>query len=674
MATYIQAKRPITVETVLGKDELLLEGFYGDEAVSGLFHFTLDMLSKNPALAAKDALGTPVTVILQMPDGSERPVHGRISRFAQFGRFGGLTSYRAEMRPWLWFLSLSTDCRIFQNKSTLEIIEQVFKDQGFTDFDLRCTKSYAKREYCVQYRETHLNFVTRLMEEDGIFYFFEHTPKKHTLVLADATSSVKPMYGVSTVKMAPVTGGWIDQDVITELQAEHVVYTKKVTLNDYNMQTPGASMKVEQTGAPKPEHYDYHPGRYLEPDTGEKIARTILEGFEAQQLVIRGESNCRGLQSGGKFELADHYRKDLNQALQLLHVQHSARYGGYRPGEDAEAFDYKNAFTAIPHSTPYRPPHTARKPVVAGSQTALVVGKAGEEIWVDKHGRVKVQFYWDRLGNKDELSSCWVRVSTQWAGKNWGQVSIPRIGQEVIVDFLEGDPDQPIIVGRVYNADQTVPYTLPANQTQSGIKSRSTKGGGTEDFNEIRLEDKKGEEQVYIHAQKDKSEVVEHDNTESIAHDESIDIGNNQTITIAKNRTESVGGDESISIDKNRTESVTGDEKVSIAKTRTHEISKNDSLNVGDNRSISVGKDDTLSVADNRSASVGKNDSLDVAKKLVISAGDEISITTGQASIVMKKNGEIKINGKDISIEGSGKITVKASSDVVIKGAKVMAN
>jgi type VI secretion system secreted protein VgrG len=666
MATYIQAKRPITVETVLGKDELLLEGFYGDEAVSGLFHFTLDMLSKNPALAAKDALGTPVTVIMQMPDGSERPVHGRISRFAQFGRFGGLTSYRAEMRPWLWFLSLSTDCRIFQNKSTLEIIEQVFKDQGFTDFDLRCTKSYAKREYCVQYRETHLNFVTRLMEEDGIFYFFEHTPKKHTLVLADATSSVKPMHGVSTVKMAPVTGGWIDQDVITELQAEHVVYTKKVTLNDYNMQTPGASMKVEQTGAPKPEHYDYHPGRYLEPDTGEKIARTILEGFEAQQLVIRGESNCRGLQSGGKFELADHYRKDLNQALQLLHVQHSARYGGYRPGEDAEAFDYKNAFTAIPHSTPYRPPHTARKPVVAGSQTALVVGKAGEEIWVDKHGRVKVQFYWDRLGNKDELSSCWVRVSSQWAGKNWGQVSIPRIGQEVIVDFLEGDPDQPIIVGRVYNAEQTVPYTLPTNQTQSGIKSRSTKAGGTEDFNEIRFEDKKGEEQVYIHAQKDKKVVVEHDRTKSVGNDEKVDIGHDRKATI--------GHDETLAIDNNRVKNVGKNETVNIGESRTESVGKNETVSVTDNRTVSIGKNEDVTVGQNRSQSVGKNEQLNVGKELLISVADQITLKTGEASITMKKNGDIQIKGNNIKLDGSGKISVKASSDVNIKGSKVTNN
>jgi type VI secretion system secreted protein VgrG len=674
MATYIQAKRPITVETVLGKDELLLEGFYGDEAVSGLFHFTLDMLSKNPALAAKDALGTPVTVIMQMPDGSERPVHGRISRFAQFGRFGGLTSYRAEMRPWLWFLSLSTDCRIFQNKSTLEIIEQVFKDQGFTDFDLRCTKSYAKREYCVQYRETHLNFVTRLMEEDGIFYFFEHTPKKHTLVLADATSSVKPMHGVSTVKMAPVTGGWIDQDVITELQAEHVVYTKKVTLNDYNMQTPGASMKVEQTGAPKPEHYDYHPGRYLEPDTGEKIARTILEGFEAQQLVIRGESNCRGLQSGGKFELADHYRKDLNQALQLLHVQHSARYGGYRPGEDAEAFDYKNAFTAIPHSTPYRPPKTAHKPVVAGSQTALVVGKGGEEIWVDKHGRVKVQFYWDRLGKKDENSSCWVRVSSQWAGKNWGQVSIPRMGQEVVVDFLEGDPDQPIIVGRVYNAEQVPPYTLPANQTQSGIKSRSTKGGGTEDFNEIRFEDKKGDEEMYIHAQKNKKVVVENDRKENVGHDETIDIGNDRTESVGNNEAISIAKDQTINIGGTRKESVDKDEVVTITGDRTHSVGKNEKLSVAQSRTIQVDKNETGSIGESRTFTVGKSDALTVGKDLVIDVADAITLKTGDASITMKKNGDIQIKGKDITLTGSGKVNVKASSDVVLKGSAIKQN
>ena len=357
----------------------------------------------------------------------------------------------------------------------------------------------------------------------------------------------------------------------------------------------------------------------------------------------------------------------------LLEVRHTARAGDYRSWESSP-IDYQNDFLAIPYSVPYRPLQVAPKPRIWGTQTALVVGKAGEEIWTDKHGRVKVQFYWDRLGKKDENSSCWVRVSSAWAGKGWGCINIPRIGQEVIVEFSEGDPDLPIITGRVYNAEQTPPYTLPANQTQSGIKSRSSKGGGTDNFNEIRFEDKKGGEELYIHAEKDKNEIVENDNTESIGHDETIDVGNNQTVNIGKNRSLSVGVNDAVSIGKNRTENVGENETVSIGKNRTHTIGKVEKLAVGENRLTTVGKSEKLNVTDDRAVTIGKNDNLKVEKKLVINAGDEILIKTGDASITMKKSGEITIKGSDITLEGSGKITVKASSDLTLKGSKIAAN
>jgi type VI secretion system secreted protein VgrG len=267
-----------------------------------------------------------------------------------------------------------------------------------------------------------------------------------------------------------------------------------------------------------------------------------------------------------------------------------------------------------------------------------------------------------------------VRVAQHWAGKGWGQQWIPRVGDEVIVDFLEGDPDCPIVVGSVYNGENAPPFALPDNKTQSGVKTRSSPKGGSDNFNMIRFEDKKGSEELYIHAEKNKQVEVENDNTESIGHDESIDVANNQTISVGKNRSKSVGENETTSVGKNRSETVGADETVTISKNRNHSISKNETLNVGENRTASVGKNETISVAENRTTSVDKNDTLNVAKKLVISAGDEISIKTGDASITMKKNGEIKIKGKDITLEGSGKINVKASSDVVIKGSKIMEN
>jgi type VI secretion system secreted protein VgrG len=304
----------------------------------------------------------------------------------------------------------------------------------------------------------------------------------------------------------------------------------------------------------------------------------------------------------------------------------------------------------------------------------VVTGKSGEEIWPDKYGRVKVQFHWDREGKFDENSSCWIRVAQVWAGKQWGAIHIPRMGQEVIVEFLEGDPDRPIITGRVYNADQTVPYELPANKTQSGVKSRSSKDGTGDNYNEIRFEDNKGEEQLYIHAEKDQVIEVENDETTSVGHDRTEDVGNNEKITISGNRTESVGKDEKISIDGNRTESVGKDESITISGKRTEDVSKDESISIGGNRDETVGKKESVNIGDNREVQVSKNDELQVGKKYALGAGDEILLKTGSASILLKKDGTITIKGKDIRIEGSGAISLKASKDITLKGSKITQN
>jgi type VI secretion system secreted protein VgrG len=451
-------------------------------------------------------------------------------------------------------------------------------------------------------------------------------------------------------------------------------------LADYNPATPSTQLRSTASGKHKEEVYDY-PGNFLVRDEGDRYARIRLEEREAMQLVVRGEGNVRGLQTGMKFDLAGHYRGDMNKPYFLLRVWHSGSVGSYHAGTEAHAM-YRSRFVAIPADVPYHPPRVTPKPRVFGSQTAVVVGKSGEEIDVDKDGRVVVQFFWDRKGAKDEKSSCRVRVSSTWAGKGWGFIQIPRIGQEVIVDFLEGDPDRPIITGRVYNAEQVPPYELPASGTMSGVKSRSSKGGTGENFNEIRFEDEKGEEEIYIHAEKDKKEVVEHDNSEDIGNDERITVGNdqalsvkkNQTISIGESRTETVGEDESISIAKNRTEKVGEDETVSIGKNRGHTVGENETFSVAKNRRMKVGKDETLTVGDNRTTTIGKSDKLEVGKSLLITAVDDITIKTGDASITMKKNGEITIKGKDLKLDGSGKINVKAASDVAIKGSKVLSN
>jgi type VI secretion system secreted protein VgrG len=666
MATYSQAGRPLRVDTALGEDALLLLAFTGAEGISTPFSFTLDMMSEDPSIDPESLLRTPVTVTLLLYGGDERVIHGQISRFVQLGQSeqGELTFYQAEMIPWLGFLGLSHDCKIFQEMSVLEIVEQVFNDQGYSDYEIRTVRNYPKREYCVQYRESHLNFVSRLMEEEGIFYFFEHTGSKHTLVLADDTSAIKPCPGQSIVRVSPMPGAGREEDVVTAIQREHAAFVGKVTLRDYDHLQPSLKLESVESGEGVEEVYDY-PGKYTELDEGTRYARLRLEEREEWYETVRGASTARSLQSGFSFDVKEHYNTDVNKTYQLLSVRHIAHSGSYKSW-DEPSFKYQNEFTGIPSDVPFHPSRVSPRPVIRGSQTALVVGKAGEEIWVDNHGRVKVQFYWDRDGQKDENSSCWVRVSSTWAGKEWGFIQIPRIGQEVIVDFLEGDPDQPIITGRVYNAEQVPPYDLPGNQTQSGVKSRSSKGGGTENFNEIRMEDLKDSEEIYIHAEKDKRVVVENDRSESVGHDEKIQIGND--------RTETVGNNESITIEKNRTESVGSDETISIGNNRTESVGKNETIDIGENRTETVGKKENLSVGDDRTTQVGKDDKSQVGKRYSLVAGDSIQLQTGDASIVMKKNGDITIKGKNITVSGSGKINIKASSDVTIKGSKIKEN
>jgi type VI secretion system secreted protein VgrG len=705
------------IDTVLGEDVLLLAGFHGQEAVSEPFGFHIDLLSEDDSIDAEKVLRSPVVVTLQLPEGEERKIHGLVSRFFQLSQREELTSYRAEVVPWLWFLSLSQDCKIFQSLSVPEIVEEVFTSLGYADFQIKCTKNYPKRDFCVQYRETHLDFVSRLMEEEGIFYFFEHSDSKHTLILTDNNGSVQPCAGPATARMA--SDAEPGEDVVTELYQEHSAYVGKITLKDYDPLQPSLKLESSISGNGKEEVYDYHPGRFTSLEDGERYARIQLEAAEALRRTVRGAGTCRAQQAGCTFELTDHYRSDMNQKYTLLRVQHAATAGDYRSWDSAP-FDYHNQFFAIPSDVPYRPTRKTPTPVVRGSQTALVVGPPGEEVYTDKHGRVKVQFYWDRKGKKNDKSSCWVRVATPWGGKGYGGITIPRIGNEVLVDFLEGDPDRPLIVASVYNADQAPPFGLPGAGIQMGMKSRSSKGGGG--YNEITMTDTKGTEVITIHGQYDMNTVVEHDQTDTVHNDQTntIDgnrtekVGKNEKIDIGADRTETVGGNETITISGARTEKVTGSEAITISASRSRTVMVNDATTVGvaqeisvggaqaitvgaaqaltvgaaqtitvgavqattvgANQSNSVGGNQSSTIAGGRSAQVGKDDSLKVAKKLVIDAGDEITIKTGKASISMKKDGTINISGKDITVNGSGKINVKASKDITMKGQKILQN
>ncbi len=640
---YSQDHRLISIDTPLGKDVLLLQDIAGQEGVSRLFRYTLTLLAyENDSISFKDIVGKKVGITIQLPDGSPRYVNGYVSRFTQGGTDERLfTHYQAEVVPWLWFLTRNADCKIFQNSTPPEIISNVLHQfSDLKDFRVSLNGTYPKLEYCVQYRETAFNFVSRLMEEYGIFYYFDHTVAgSHTLVLADQSSALAPCQS-SPVSYDTEVGGLDDPEVVNDWHVGQEVRTGKYTVTDYNFETPSTNLLANNPTVVKLavsqgfEIYDY-PGLYTELDQGETVAKVRMQEEEAGHMLVTGTGNCRGMMSGYSLELRNHYRADLNSTYMLTEVQHVASVGQtYTTAGTDGGERYSNQFRCIPSSVAYRPARMTPKPFVQGPQTALVVGKSGEEIWVDKYGRVIVQFYWDRLGQKNEQSSCWVRVSQPWAGKNWGAIWTPRIGQEVIVSFLEGDPDRPLITGRVYNAEQIVPYELPAHQTVSTFKSRSSKGGGSDNYNEIRFEDDKGYEQIFINAEKDMDVRVENDSREY--------VGANRSLIVTTDQKERVDGDKHGKVQGNHLEAIGGDMSLKVGGNQNEKVSGGLSLDVG------------LSVDEK------------VGMKKAVDAGMEIHLKAGMTVVIEA--------GAQLSLKGPGGFVDIGPAGVTIQGTMVLIN
>jgi type VI secretion system secreted protein VgrG len=711
--------RLMEIATPLGADTLLFHGMHAREELGRVSEFQVDLLSAKGDIALDDILGKNVTVKVMTAKDQTRYFNGYVTRFSQRGKLGRYHRYLAVVRPWLWFLSRTADCRIFQNKTVPDILKAVFGDHGSAEFSLELSQSYEPWTYCVQYRETDLNFVSRLMEHEGIYYYFRHTDGHDTLVLVDSSSAHSPCPTAETVPfIAPERLVRPDVEHISRWDFGREVQPGAYVHDDYDMERPSVELKTNKSlprgySPSDYEIYDY-PGCYVKKSEGTRYADLRLDEFGAQFEAGQASTNHRAIAVGYLFTLDGFPRTDQNREYLIASTIYDLEFSAYEGLPKTSGAESRCTLAAIPGGQQYRPRRSTPKPFVQGPQTAVVVGPAGDEIHTDKYGRVKVQFHWDRYGKRDQNSSCWIRVSHPWAGKNWGAVAIPRIGQEVIVDFLEGDPDQPIITGRVYNAEQMPPYQLPANMTQTGIKSRSTLNGSPANYNELRFEDKKGSELLSLHAEKDQSIEVENDETHWVGHDraKTIDhdektqvkhdrtetVGNNETITIGVNRTETVGSNETITIGSSRSVTVGASETKTVALQRTHTVGVNETIsigaaqevtvgamravtvganqttNVGNNESTSIGKNETRSVGSIRTTNIGKDDSLKVGKNLVVDAGDSITIKTGDASITMKKDGTITIKGKDITLTGSGKINVKASSDVVIKGSKVGLN
>ena len=700
------------------KSDLQVVRFTGSEGVSDLFEFTVELASDDPAIDFEAVIGKPALLTIQT-SASPRLVHGIVSRFEETGVGTRRTFYGATLVPRVWSLDLRQDCCIFQEKSVPEIIQQVFAEFGLAegdDFALNLNGTYSPREYIVQYRETDLDFICRLMEEEGIFYYFEHSETHDKIVLADDTGAYKPIPDDAKLPYrAGESGMQSEAEDVTRVRCARTLRPGRVQLRDWNFQKPTVDLtgELEHDTESHLEVYD-HPGRYDDAGTGSSRTDVMLGSLRAESKVLSADTNCRRLVPGFTFTLVDHPRDAFNDDWMVLRLRHK----GAQPqaaGDDASAGGqeppYSGMLEAIPSTVLFRPPQDTEQPVIEGPQTAIVTGPSGEEIHCDEHGRVKVRFHWDRVSANDDKSSCWVRVSQAWSGSGYGGMVIPRVGNEVVVSFLEGDPDRPLVTGHVYNAGAQYGYSLPGDKTRTSLRSNSSPGGSG--FNELRFEDASGGEEVFLHAQKDWNITVLNDRTEEVGHDKTGHVGRNETLTVDGDRGRKVGGNETVTvsgnqtigvdgnvdetIDKDLTLTVKGAAKIDVTKdvtttidgARTTTVAKDDALTVNKGQTItvaldrsdtvgggsttSIAKDYSLTVAKNAAIAAGEAMTLDVkkdhtqtiGKKLKIDVADEITIVCGDAKLTLKKNGDVTVEGGKLNLKASGNVTVKGSAVAV---------
>ncbi|MEK6236097.1 MAG: type VI secretion system tip protein VgrG, partial [Planctomycetales bacterium] len=607
------------------------------------FKYEAKLVSENMTIAFDDILGQSVTVALDQGDGEQRYFNGIVSDFHQTEPMDRMNCYIATIRPWIWFLSQTYDCRIFQNMTVPDIIKQIFRDNNFTDFEEKTSGSYRTWDYCVQYRETSLDFVTRLMEQEGMYYYFKHEDGVHTLVLSDGSTSHSPLAApYDEIAYYPQQSDRREEHFF-DFHLERRVTTGTYTHTDYDFEKPSADLTSVSAQAGSHdlasfEQYDY-PGEYVVTGDGEAYSKIRIEETFRDREHVLGTANACGLATGFKFTLTNHHRDDQNREYAIVN-------GSFQLSNYGELF--QASIEAVPADQQFRLESLTPLPYIRGPQTAVVVGPSGEEIWTDKYGRVKVQFHWDREGKMDQDSSCWVRVSHAWAGKTWGAIYTPRIGQEVIVEHLEGDPDKPIITGRVYNGEQMPPYKLPDNATMSTLKSNSSKGGAG--FNEIRFEDLKDEEQFWIHGQKDMDIRVLNDRRETIMNDRHLVVENDKFEHIKHDRHEHVEND--------HYEQIINDRHLMVAANENKEIVEMQSLVVGGDVSEDFGANHSHVV---------KDDLYINAENICIEGNTNITLMVGGTYIAIEAGGIKMETTGDIELVATGSISSESTSTTDIK-------
>ncbi|MBK8750336.1 MAG: type VI secretion system tip protein VgrG [Candidatus Competibacteraceae bacterium] len=663
MATITQKHRFFAVNTSLGEDVLVFGRMTATEQLGQLFEFEIDLLSERTDIDLSEVLGKNMTVRMELPEvrgGGTRYFNGFVTRFSYLGMRGlryGL--YRATLSPWLWFLTRTSDCRIFQNQTAPAIIESIFSDHGFTDFSRSLSGSYRTWEYCVQYRETDFNFVSRLMQQEGIYYYFTHQNGKHTLVLADNRGSHSAFPGYDQIPYYPPDAHeFRERDHIYQWTVEKQVQSGAYALNDFDFTAPRKNLRTVAS-TPK-DHamadlpmYDY-PGDYSEASDGNAYSAVRLQELLAQHEILRGQGIAHGLAAGYLFSLTNCGREDQNREYLIVSAVHELQSDAYESVMSLEAGKpYVGRITAIDAQQQYRASRTNPKPVVQGPQTAIVVGASGDEIHTDQYGRVKCQFHWDRYGEANQNSSCWIRVAQSWAGKKWGTLYLPRVGHEVIVDFLEGDPDRPIITGRVYNDINKPPYTLPDNKTMSTLKSLSSIGG--DGFNEFRFEDKKGSEQIFLHAEKNQDIRVKNNALEW--------IGNERHLIVKKKQFEQVEGEKHLIVKSG--DGGSGDQFEKVEGDKHQKV-------VGDHNQKVEGVL-SIDVVGDIQEKTGGNYAMDASSAIHIKAGQTVVIEASSQLTIKVGGSFVTIGPAGVSIKGAT-VAIKADGIVSIDGTMVNLN
>ncbi|HXJ21624.1 MAG TPA: type VI secretion system tip protein TssI/VgrG [Polyangia bacterium] len=702
--------------------ELLLEHATLNDELGRPFEYQLDMLSKTKDLDVRKAMWGGITIsvdepaTVDHPSGGTRYFNGYVTRFSRGEFVGDYTRYKATLRPWTWLLTRISDCRVFQNKSALDIVKEVCTDLRFEDIDDSQLKHkpYRTLDFVVQYRETTFNFISRLMEQEGIYYFFQHTKEgRHIMVLADAHDSHAVVDGYKKITYQPPEalqqGSRGEEEHINRWQVSRQVEALNFTLDDFNFETPRAPMisnkpvdPADEDSGPAFELYDY-PGLYKVGDPeGNKVVQVMMEERRARVESASGSGNARGLTTGALFNFANYSVEDQNKEYLLVSTSIVLSPNVFHSGSDTAGPEFHCNFVAMDSKRQFRTPRKTPKPTVQGPQTAIVVGEQGQDITTDPdgYGRVKIQFHWDRISTNYNDSSCWVRVAQLWAGQGWGAMHIPRIGQEVIVEFLEGDPDRPIITGRVYNKDNMPPYKLPDNKTQSGIKSRSTLGGGPSNFNEIRFEDKKGSEELHFQAEKDQSSLVKHNRSATVNANDSVSVGGDRSVHVTGNLSVTVDGKGS---SPNQADwNVTGKYHVKASETIVMEAPNSITLVVGQTSikiepkkitlqvdgGASITMDPNINSVSSNGGSVLINDNINGKAKgkaeLLLSAdvfatsadGAGCLLLSGQDAL-LRSDGKTTVNGKQTAyVAGDGgNATVTAdASGVAVQGKQVNLN